>query len=168
MEINRDIERKPRESRSDREGKKKEKRRRACAYPGVPVLSWGSAWLPLLCCSLLQRHDCIPLFTHYPRTQTHLAPLAAASPCYTSSSPSILLWFHTDTYTHSHLNTHIQALKHALSSSSSLSVSLIPSLCPTALICRCSLTPNPLPFFSLPIRYSAFCRTLAVSVSHLL
>lgn len=45
------------------------------AYPGVPVLSWGSAWLPLLCCSHLQRHDCIPLFTH----------TTAASPCYSSS-----------------------------------------------------------------------------------
>lgn len=63
---------------------------RDCSYPGEPVLSWGSAWLPLLCCSLSQRHDCIPLFTHY-SSNTHSHTHAAASPCYSSSSPSISL-----------------------------------------------------------------------------
>lgn len=79
-----------RKERKEMEGRGKG--RRDCAYPGVPVLSWGSAWLPLLCCSLSLRHDCIPLFTHYSsNTQTHSEPLAAASPCYSSSSPSISL-----------------------------------------------------------------------------
>lgn len=38
------------EQRRDGEEEEEERRR---AYPGVPALSWGSAWLPLLCCSLL-------------------------------------------------------------------------------------------------------------------
>lgn len=84
------------------------KSRRDCAYPGVPVLSLGSAWLRLLCGSLSQRHDCIPLLTHRSsdvHTHTHTGYRLAASPCclapslWASLAPPSLPTVHFDTHT---------------------------------------------------------------------
>lgn len=119
------------------------RRRRVWSYPGVPVLSWGSAWLPLLCCSLSQRHDCIPLFTHCSSRTQHLSQPRPLHPL--SASLSLIPAFSCSLISHAHL----WALHHAPSSSSPLPLHLFLRLCPTSLPDCCSFIPKAQPTPSL-------------------
>lgn len=92
------------------------------SYPGVPALSWGSAWLRFL--SLSQRHDCIPLFTHSHTLLLVPRPVTPHPPWASLSTPAHCLvlgrCLHVISHTHiphTHTYTHLQALNHSLSSS---------------------------------------------------